>query len=259
MTTEAVMESELVSVDISIDYGDLSIQIVDGAPIHTKTEDSDGGMLVSVTITETWMFPLSGVNEILTARNELHLPGSEGRKAVGLGVHAECYVSELNRLISLPGVSHEQAASLALCYVPTSAASVIDGLRYGRSDCVAWEDGGTPFPLTSATMMPRPGVSVDDLEVPVYHESFFDIFEGTSIHASMVVSNFVTLETNALRELCRRMLSVDQPGEILEYCKNLRRRVSGVCMSVDETTHTKSVLEKFLRLEVDAAEAAVDY
>ena len=50
----------------------------------STVEGTKGGR----TITETWMFPLSGVNEILMASNELHLPGSEGRKAVGLCVHA---------------------------------------------------------------------------------------------------------------------------------------------------------------------------
>ena len=83
------------------------------------------------------MFPLSGVNEILMASNELHLPGSEGRKAVGLCVHAECYDSNLATgcFIRASGV-----AGTLLAYVPTSAAAVINGLRYGTSDCVAWED-----------------------------------------------------------------------------------------------------------------------
>ena len=100
--------------------------------------------------------------------------------------------------------------------------------------------------------MPRPGVSVNDLEVPVYHESFFDIFEGTSIHASMVVSNFVTLKTNALGELCHRMLSVDQPGEVLEYCKNPCRGspVFACRLMMRQHIHTKILFGKVPRTGV---------
>ena len=209
-------------------------------------KDLPGGYLLAA-INETWSCRKSKASRSVDIRNKIGVNSFCRQKLTSLLLHARCYAMEYNRLLeSIEGCTFEQAAAMALAYTPTAVNSFLADPS----------ELGTLFPMKFGALHSHPSSDGSEaVEVPVYEDIFLDVFKNTAIHESMVVSNFVTLETNQLRLFCCQMVEQETPEDLITYCEKVRGRTSQLLTSLEGgSLHTQSVLGMFKTMEVERAE-----
>lgn len=225
-------------------WADYDSELLIGSDGHTYDHGNNELAALLVKIEQT--VEVSGERIITTITNNVQFPRGDSKKIVILVVFAECFVSELQDIMSESGdeLSDGQAAAWALCCLPSKVSEVLEGVQYGNSNPLFPDS----FPLTMT------GQTSDSSPVPTYDQAFIDLFKGTTIHSSMDASNFVTSETNKLRAFCSE--HEHEPSRIVAYIGELRERVSIRRSSImQESPHVASVFSRFEEHEVSEAEA----
>ena len=240
-----------MKLEFGIDY-----VIADGVPLSVSIAKGAGGAdaenksgELAMTFTETWRGTdgTSHTKKVIT--NCIPSPLLEGTTLANTILFVESLAKEMDSaLAQYKGINHEQAAVMGMCHAPSAVAEFLEGIQYGRAASVM----AGMYPLISQNFASDSSISPKDQAVPVYHTDFLDLFRGTSIHSSLIVSNFLTKEVNKLRIFCCQ--NMDNPRGVLKYCKDLRLKIQLLRSKIEESAHIASVFAQLERHEIERAE-----